>query len=51
MTTTPEARIPTSRALEIVLSRLRFDSETTRILHSHLGTLRQHSDKEAEIYE
>lgn len=30
----------TARALEVILSRLKFDPETTRILKSHLTTQR-----------
>lgn len=32
----------TARALEVILSRLKFDPETTRILKSHLTTQRSY---------
>lgn len=35
-----DAHRETARALEVILSRLRFDPETTRILKSHLTTQR-----------
>lgn len=38
-----EAPVTTARALEVIMSRLKFDRETTRILKTHLTSQREQS--------